>query len=173
MSIDPLPFARSLNEELLHPGATEGAAVYLRPVNIRKVNASFDLLDPYVQSVLIQSAIYLNYEQFDAVRDDYNEIIKKALKSEYEWVRRTATAFVGYPLVTPPEDLPELSVVMDGDKGQPLFNVKMDNTGPNPVHFHLDPQNARKRPSLDYPMPEHHTEPYPPTKNTIRSYDQL
>lgn len=89
---------------LLRPNATLEANKQLLQ-NIDQIKENFNLYDPYIQAVLIQSVINLSASDFDKISKDYFELIKIAKDSQDEWVRRKAFEFSEYPKIKIEDDI--------------------------------------------------------------------
>jgi hypothetical protein len=143
-------FANSLNAALLKPGATMEASQYLTGSIIHRVIASFPVLDPYVQAVLLQSVLNLPAPQFDAIHNEYFDLIRLARDSEDEWVRQKANEFQNYPSLTIDHEGPKFEF-RGGFDDQPMIVPPDRQTSLDEVHFTLN--EDVKPPSSELPAP--------------------
>lgn len=91
------PYARQLNSIFFRVGVSEEAKKQLIPENMEKMKKEFQYMIPYVQSIILQSVIYLTSEQFSQIEKDYRELIVIAQSSNDKWVKNISNKFQNYP----------------------------------------------------------------------------
>jgi hypothetical protein len=143
-------FANMLNATLLKPGATMEAFRHMTGATIHRVIASFPLLDPYVQGIMLQSVINLSLPEFDAIQGGYSELIRLARQAEDEWVRRKAAEFQNFPQLTIDEEVTELDFPGVFDD-QPMVVPAAAPADPEEMHFTW--REDVKPPSSELPPP--------------------
>ena len=92
-------FSNQVRRKIMGEHTLEEGKKYLVPGEIEKILTVFHDLDPYVQSVIISSAILLSSDEFARVKDIYHNMIEMGLKSTDKWVTTTSNIFKDFPKI--------------------------------------------------------------------------
>lgn len=102
------------NSMLLKPDSTKEAAALLDEARLPQIIQHFNEFDPYVQAIFIQSIIYLNSNQYEAIKNSYQQLLQEASQSKNDWVLATYKIFKNYPQIMPTQrittEIPRLDV---------------------------------------------------------------
>ncbi|OHS92765.1 hypothetical protein TRFO_12321 [Tritrichomonas foetus] len=130
MEYSDAKYARQVNSVLHRIGATEEAKKQMIPENMKTIIDEFEFIDPYVQCVLIQSVLNMSLEQFNTIKDEYAEIIRKAKMSDNKWSNQIASMFDSYPDIKFDQDINFSNLNID-DSFPSMFNLSRNAANPN------------------------------------------